>query len=244
MKGFFSLSLLAAGSAAHTIFQEFYVNGVSAGHEQGIRVVEYDGPITNVSSPDIICNSAANTYVTPYPPTKVIEVPAGASVITEWHHTLAGLDTSDSADPIDKSHLGPIMVYMAKVDDATTTTVTGLKWFKIYEDGLDSNGTWAVNRLIDNAGKVSLDIPSCIESGQYLLRAELIALHGASSYPGAQFYLECAQLSVTGGGSATPTTVDFPGAYNGSDPGITFNLYYPTPTAYTIPGPTVFTCNS
>lgn len=62
-------------------------------------------PVTNVSSPDIVCNSAANTYVTPYPPTKVIEVAAGANVTTEWHHTLAGLDTSDSADPIDKSHL-------------------------------------------------------------------------------------------------------------------------------------------
>lgn len=52
MKAFFSLSLLAAGSAAHTIFQEFYVNGVSAGHEQGIRVVEYDG----VSKPAVSRN--------------------------------------------------------------------------------------------------------------------------------------------------------------------------------------------
>lgn len=44
MKASFSiLSLLAAGSAGHTIFQELYVNGVSSGHEQGIRVVEYDG---------------------------------------------------------------------------------------------------------------------------------------------------------------------------------------------------------
>lgn len=39
--------------------------------------------------------------------------------------------------------------------------------FKIYEDGLDSNGTWGVDRLIANAGNVSLTIPSCIASGQY-----------------------------------------------------------------------------
>jgi Auxiliary Activity family 9 (formerly GH61) len=116
------------------------------------------------------------------------------------------------------------MVYMAKVDSALTTTVTGLKWFKIYEDGLDSNGVWAVTRLVNNKGKVNVKIPSCIPSGNYLLRAELIALHPASSYPGAQFYMECAQINVTGGGSASPSTVSFPGAYKGSDPGITINV--------------------
>lgn len=81
------------------------------------------------------------------------------------------------------------MVYLAKVDSALTTTVTGLKWFKIYEDGLHSDGTWAVDTLVQNKGLVSFKIPSCIPPGNYLLRAEIIALHGASSYPGAQFYV-------------------------------------------------------
>lgn len=81
-------------------------------------------PITNVSSPDIACNGAVNTWL--HQPDgvaeRVITVPAGAKVITEWytgipsleinklliyyrHHTLQGLDPSDSADPIDPSHL-------------------------------------------------------------------------------------------------------------------------------------------
>ena len=60
------------------------------------------------------------------------------------------------------------MVYLAKVDSALTTTVTGLKWFKIYEDGLDSNGTWAVTRLYNNKGKVEFTLPKCIQSGQYV----------------------------------------------------------------------------
>lgn len=60
----------------------------------------------------------------------------------------------------------------------------------------------------------SIRIPECIEPGQYLLRAEMIALHGASNYPGAQFYMECAQINVVGGtGAKTPSTVSFPGAY-------------------------------
>ena len=68
--------------------------------------------------------------------------------------------------------------------------MTGLQWFKIHEDGLTpSDQTWAVDRLIANKGKVSFTIPSCIPAGQYLLRAEIIALHAASSYPGAQLYV-------------------------------------------------------
>jgi hypothetical protein len=55
---------------------------------------------------------------------------------------------------------------MAKVDDALTTKVTGLKWFKIYEDGMDSKGQWAVSRLYNNKGKVDFTLPSCVQSGQ------------------------------------------------------------------------------
>ena len=52
-----------------------------------------------------------------------------------------------------------------------------------------------------------------------------IALHVAQSYPGAQFYIGCAQIKITSGGSASPPKVALPGAYKGSDPGITVNIY-------------------
>jgi len=48
-----------------------------------------------------------------------------------------------------------------------------LNWFKIYHDGY-ADGVWAVDTLIQNKGKVSLSIPSCIPAGQYLLRVEII----------------------------------------------------------------------
>lgn len=231
---------LVSSASAHSIFQELYVNGVDQGHMAGIRVPDYDGPIMDVTSNDIICNGGINPYHQPVSQ-KVITVPAGAQVTAEWHHTLSGADPSDPADPIDASHHGPILAYLAKVPDALQTDVTGLQWFKIYEDGYTS-GTWAVDKLIRNKGKVDFSIPSCIPAGQYLLRVELIALHAAGSYPGAQFYMECAQLEITGGGSASPATVSFPGAYHGSDPGITINIYTNLPK-YTIPGPPVFSCN-
>ncbi|EJF60005.1 glycoside hydrolase family 61 protein [Dichomitus squalens LYAD-421 SS1] len=235
-------ALFAGTASAHTIFQKLYVNGADQGELTGIRAPDYDGPITDVTSNDIICNGGVNPYHQPVSQA-VINVPAGATVTAEWHHVL-NQTAGDSADPIDSSHKGPVISYLAKVPDATQSTVTGLQWFKIYEDGLTaSTGQWAVDRLIANKGKVSFTIPSCIESGQYLLRHEIIALHGASSYPGAQFYMECAQLNIVGGsGAKSPATVSFPGAYKGSDPGITVNIYYPPLTNYTIPGPAVFTC--
>ncbi|KAJ3727217.1 glycoside hydrolase family 61 protein [Lentinula guzmanii] len=265
--GLLLFSISGFNCFAHTIFQELYVNGVDQGHLNGIRVPDYDGPITDVTSNDIICNGGINPYHQPISQT-IIPVPAGAQVTAEWHHTLAGADPTDPADPIDSSHKGPVISYLAAIPNATQTDVTGLKWFKIWEDGyIASNQTWGVDRLIANKGKVTFDIPSCIPAGQYLLRHEIIALHAASSYPGAQFYvsslvlfirtistpvelplcrttfqMECAQLQITGGGSTEPSTVSFPGAYAGTDPGVTINIYYPPVTNYTVPGPDVFTC--
>ncbi|KAG8965118.1 hypothetical protein FRC00_010454 [Tulasnella sp. 408] len=189
---FVVLAVAATSVHAHAIFQRLWVNGVDQGFVKGIRYPTYNGPVSDVTSNDIICNGGVNPLHTPLP-TDIINIAAGSSVSAEWHHGLnvnGGLDPSDPADPIESSHKGPIMAYLAKVDSALTTTVTGLKWFKIFEDGLHSDGTWAVDTLITNKGLVNFKIPACIAPGNYLLRVELIALHGASVYPGAQFYFE------------------------------------------------------
>jgi hypothetical protein len=90
-------------------------------------------------------------------------------------------------------------------------------------------------------GTVSVTIPKNLPSGDYLLRVEHIALHSASTVGGAQFYISCAQVSVTGGGSGTPSPlVSFPGAYSATDPGIKVNIYSGS-TSYTPPGPAVWT---
>jgi hypothetical protein len=99
---------------------------------------------------------------------------------------------------------------------------------------------------MEKTGKteVSVKIPSCIAPGDYLLRVEHIALHSASTVGGAQFYLACAQLTVTGGTGTLNTgeLVAFPGAYSATDPGILFQLYWPIPTSYTNPGPAPVSC--
>ncbi len=77
-------------------------------------------------------------------------------------------------------------------------------------------------------------------SGKYLVRVESIALHQAQNAGGAQFYLACGQVEITGGGSGSPGgLVAFPGAYKTSDPGLLWS-YYPVRTSYKAPGPDVW----
>jgi hypothetical protein len=88
---------------------------------------------------------------------------------------------------------------------------------------------------------VSFTIPKNVPSGKYLVRVESIALHQAQNVGGAQIYLSCAQVEVTGGGNGTPgPLVAFPGAYKATDPGLRWS-YYPIATSYTAPGPAVWT---
>lgn len=64
--------------------------------------------------------------------------------------------------------------------------MNSLSWFKIAETGLE-NGVWAVDTLYEEGtGKWPATIPTALEDGDYLLRGEILALHSASSYPGAQ----------------------------------------------------------
>ncbi|RYO88520.1 hypothetical protein DL766_007228 [Monosporascus sp. MC13-8B] len=226
------IPLLAGGlSNAHTIFSSLEVKGKNLGVGQGVRVPSYNGPITDVTSASVACNGNPNpTTGSPV----VIDVQAGDTVTAIWRYMLSTTGSAPN-DIMDSSHKGPTLAYLKKVNNAATDSGVGDGWFKIQEDGL-SNGVWGTEKIINGQGRHNIKIPSCIEPGQYLLRAEMIALHGAGSYPGAQ-------INVIGGtGNKKPSTVSLPGAYKGSDPGITINIYWPPVESYKIPGPNVFTC--
>ncbi|PVG01294.1 hypothetical protein CPB86DRAFT_781871 [Serendipita vermifera] len=136
-------------------------------------------------------------------------------------------------------HAGVLNVYLSKVSNAATADGSS-GWFKIYQVSAVTNGGSSISWPTDNATRFTYSLPRSIQSGQYLMRIEHIALHSASSSGGAQFYIACAQLNITGGGSASPSTVSIPGVYSASDPGILINIYYPIPKSYTQPGPAVF----
>ncbi len=74
-------------------------------------------------------------------------------------------------------------------------------------------------------GTYQSTIPKCIPNGEYLLRIQSLAIHNPGSTP--QFYISCAQVNVTGGGSATPgPPVKIPGAFKATDPGYTANVSF------------------
>jgi len=230
---------LAGSASAKTVFSALSVNGVFKGHGVGVRVPSSNNPITDLTSTDLICNTG---FVQPVSQA-VISVPAGASVTAQFHATSAGYLGPDPADPIDPTNKGPLLAYLAAIPSATQTSVTGLKWFKIWQDGYDSTThQWGSDHLFTNKGNATFTIPPCIAAGQYLLRVEDIALQSATSYPGAQFYMSCAQIAVTGSTlvAESPATVSFPGAYSANSPGIVTSLF--GITSYTPPGPAVFTC--
>ncbi|KAH7393843.1 glycosyl hydrolase family 61-domain-containing protein [Phaeosphaeria sp. MPI-PUGE-AT-0046c] len=239
------LAALPALSSAHCIAQRVRVNGQDNGQSVGIRVATSNNPISNVNDANIACKSGFQSPVS----TKIIDVKAGDKVGIQWGHIIGGAQGGNDADhPIAKSHKGPVLFYMAKVDNAASASTSGQKWFKVYEDGLDSSGSWGVDRMISNGGWVDFNVPTCVAPGQYLLRAEIIALHSATKSQGVQFYMGCAQINVSGSGTKTGTTVSFPGAYGQSDPGILVSIYDKqgnpkgNGSPYKIPGPAVMTC--
>jgi hypothetical protein len=103
-------------------------------------------------------------------------------------------------------------------------------------------GLGAYDLGLDEYKLVPVTIPKSLPDGEYLLRVEHIALHMASQQNGAQFYLACSQIKITGGGSGSPgPLVSFPGAYSGSDPGIKVDIYQMNPSSYRGPGPAIWT---
>ena len=126
---------------------------------------------------------------------------------------------------------------------------SGLQWFKIDEAGLLSgtvyDGTWGNGKVMDTLDWTAT-IPASLKPGAYLIRFELLALHQANT---PQFYPECANLIVTGSGSAFPSSaylVPIPGAWGVNDPGVNIDIYSDAAksmTSYPVPGPAVW-CRS
>jgi cellulase len=104
---------------------------------------------------------------------------------------------------------------------------SGAVWFKIAQYGLDPSVPnlegpwlqWAAICNVDNNNSSPgfiVTIPKNLKAGNYSIRHEVIMLASGKEL-GAQFYPECAQLTVTGGGDKLPSDeylVSFPGAYS------------------------------
>lgn len=123
---------------------------------------------------DIQCNAGGTKGVA-----GICSVPAGGTVTIEMHQQPG--DRSCSNEAIGGNHDGPVIAYLSKVGDATKDM--GSRWFKIYQNGLVRTDYWGTDVLNANCGKQVITIPADIAAGDYLLRAEVIALHVAGKFP-------------------------------------------------------------
>lgn len=83
------------------------------------------------------------------------------------------------------SHPGPIQHYLfGPVADAAAATGVG-SWFKI-DELTSENGTWANEIMLANNMTHEFSLPTGLASGDYLLRSEMLALHGANTLGGGQ----------------------------------------------------------
>lgn len=146
-------------------------------------------------------------------------------------------DRSCSNPAIGGQHYGPVLVYMGKVSDATTAS--SASFFKVAEDGYKgTTATWGTEILNANCGKKAFIVPASLAPGNYLVRAEVLALHAGAG--NTQPYVSCFQVKVTGNGTANPPGVSFPGAYKASDPLFAVSIWQPE-FKYVSPGPAVWT---
>ncbi|KAG8706475.1 hypothetical protein FRC12_002036 [Ceratobasidium sp. 428] len=212
-----ALAVSANGVFGHYIFNKFIVNGTPGAVNQYIRPVPNNSPVTSVTDNNVRCNVNGGSGSS----TATAAVTAGSTVGFVLDNTIY--------------HAGPLAVYLGKAPStAASWDGSGANWFKIYEMGANFN---PFKFKAEGLSTFTFPLPKSIPNGEYLVRIEQIGLHVAGA---PQWYISCAQIKVSGGGSANPSKVSIPGYVSPSDPGLTVNIYNPVPTAYKVPGPAVF----
>ncbi|KAL4744524.1 hypothetical protein BDW72DRAFT_188332 [Aspergillus terricola var. indicus] len=240
------LSLLAAAAiaplvSAHYFFDTLVIDGQETTPNQYVRSntrPEKYNPTKWVNTrddmtpdmPDFRCNKGSFTFAGQ---TGTAEVKAGSKLAMKL-----GVGAT-------MQHPGPGLVYMSKAPGAANQYEGDGDWFKIHEEGIcdtskdiktDAWCTWAKDRI-------EFTIPADLPDGEYLIRSEHIGVHGAHDGQ-AEFYYECAQVKVTGGGNGTPQdTIKFPGGYKKDDPSFNFSVWGGMKD-YPMPGPAVWTGGS
>ncbi len=240
---FGSVALLAGGAAAHGAVTSYVIAGKSyPGYGRPWVVVDGDdGDIPRLTRPSYQGFSPANSknviqrqWSDYNPTTSVTDAKMrcnGGTSATE-SATAAPGDTITATWGQWTHSQGPILVWMYKCSGAfSACDGSGAGWFKIDEAGFHGDGVkvfldtetpsgWDIAKLVGGNKQWSSKVPAGLAPGNYLVRHELIALHQANA---PQFYAECAQVTITGSGTAQPDAsykAAIPGYCGQNDPNI------------------------
>lgn len=237
---FLAASLLPGSALAHWTYTNLIVEGEVIGEPyQYVRQSNTsNAPLQIVNSTDMRCNSggASGTALG----TETLTVQAGAELGFKIASTFG--------------HPGVQQVYISRVPDGVSAADYDGSgdWTKIYaasyklapnststspEPAIDPNNgiIWATAKIHSFRFPLSASLPS----GEYLIRAEGLALHAAHKLNNAQFYVGCAQVLVESEDEAgvPGPLVKFPGAYVNTSPGVLIPDFWTKIRNYTMPGP-------
>lgn len=71
-----------------------------------------------------------------------------------------------------------------------------------------------------------MNLPKDLADGRWVVRVDHIALHAAGNPGGAQFYIRCIDIDVTGGAGKFPSPVaTLPGAWKKTTPGVLWDMW-------------------
>ncbi|KAM0240648.1 hypothetical protein ACHAPO_002549 [Fusarium lateritium] len=216
---------LASAANAHTLFTTLFIDGENQGDGTCVRQPKdastANSPIYPIDGAAMACGrdgGKAVQYICP--------APGGAQLTFQFRESPSG----HKKGAIAEGHRGPCSVYMKKVDDMFSDSAAGDGWFKVFEDGYNvKEDKWCVDRLIENNGLLSVNLPTGLPSGYYLVRPEILALHSAPDGD-PQFYQSCAQIFIENGPEG-PLEIpekyeaSIPGYVTKKDPAVTFNIY-------------------
>jgi hypothetical protein len=143
-------------------------------------------------------------------------------------------------------HSGPIVNHMAYCGDSCTKVdASTLDWFAIHHSGYDAaapaDSRWPTDVLANNGLTHTINMPTTLPGGAYLLRFELIAMHAVP----AQFYPFTAEIILTSTGIAPSSEYlgKFPSMYQTDNMCLTYSIYQgandDSLLTFVIPGPPV-----
>ncbi|RKP01441.1 hypothetical protein CXG81DRAFT_11969, partial [Caulochytrium protostelioides] len=188
-------------------------------------------PVVNdaFAKPDIVCGKDAT------PAQNSITVKAGTKITVQrskWPDT----------------HHGVVMDYLASCNGpCAKAEATSLKFVKLDEKGMieaskvpGKAGLWATDEMLAAGSAWTITLPKGIKDGEYVLRHEIIALHGAEKDNFTEAYPQCINLIVTGGDPSAPAELPgIPATAFYTDIPKTTNIYADL-KSYTLPGPPVW----
>jgi hypothetical protein len=228
---YLTVSLLPP-TLAHWNYDHIIHNGqiIGSPYQHVRRTNNSNSPLQNVNSTDMRCNSGA----------------ASGLALNTQTYTVAAGDMLGFAVKDTFGHPGPQQVYLSPAPGAAAAYDGSGDWTKIYSLTYSLNATsgatdgilkWATHK----ARTFNFQLPLQTPPGDYLLRAEGLALHAAHKPDNYQFYVACAQIHVTGNGEGVlGPSIRFPGGYAWNSTGVLIPGFWSKIENYTAAGPALW----